>query len=172
MQDKIIEEIIADKQILAVCKKVAGQTDLAFDLFNEIVLIFCEMPDDKLTKLYQDKLYFKYYIIRTIYNTWFSRTSPFARKYSRDRKTEEFTDDIEVVNDEIYNYESDLKLAKLERELNKMSWYDRRLFYEYLEAGSCRKLAEKTGIHFTSIYKTVKKVKEILKNSVDDKRAV
>ena len=52
--------------------------------------------------------------------------------------------------------------------LDKMHWYNKRLFYMYIEEGTYRAIEKETGIHYISVYKTVKMVREALKKQFNE----
>tara|TARA_R110000868_G_scaffold120421_2_gene319533 strand:- start:2393 stop:2908 length:516 start_codon:yes stop_codon:yes gene_type:complete len=62
----------------------------------------------------------------------------------------------------------DKKVEMYKEILSTFEWYDRDLFMLYANSGmSMRKIARETNISFTSIYNTIKKCKEKLKNQKD-----
>lgn len=78
------------------------------------------------------------------------------------------------LNDEIYNMVDDFDLekeldwhnfrTKAESEVNNWDWYDKKLFSIYRDSNiSIRGLAKETGISFVSIFHSLKKHKEKLK---------
>lgn len=164
MREEIINSIVQTGEIKDVCQNVAKNSGLAQDLYNEVILIFCEMPSEKLIKVYNSG-YFKFYAVRIVLNTFNSNTSPFSRKYKHFEKKQEISGDTYQQENE-YEHEKDEKIGWIESEMEKLSWYEARLFREYLDAGSCRKLSAKTGIPFQSIWKTVSEVRKKLKEQM------
>jgi len=78
------------------------------------------------------------------------------------------------INEEIYNMVDDYDLekelewnnfrTKAELEVNNWDWYDKKLFSIYRDSNiSIRGLAKETGISFVSIFHSLKKHKEKLK---------
>lgn len=78
------------------------------------------------------------------------------------------------LNDEVYNMVDDFDLekeldwhnfrTKAELEVNNWDWYDKKLFTIYRDSNiSIRGLAKETGISFVSIFHSLKKQKEKLK---------
>lgn len=59
------------------------------------------------------------------------------------------------------NFEEKYDLVK--KELNKMYWYDKKVFELINKGESIAQLSRKTGIQYYSLYNTYKKVKEKLK---------
>jgi DNA-directed RNA polymerase specialized sigma24 family protein len=164
LREEIINSIVQTGEIKDVCQNVAKNSGLAQDLYNEVILIFCEMPSEKLIKVYNSG-YFKFYAVRVVLNTFNSTTSPFSRRYRHFEKKHQIGADIYEQENE-YEHEKDEQINLIEVEMKKLSWYEARLFKEYLEAGSCRKLSAKTGIPFQSIWKTVSEVRKKLKEQI------
>jgi hypothetical protein len=144
LRDEIIKSIVGNGEIKTVCQNIAKGSDLADDLYNEVVLIFCEMPTEKLIKLYNSD-HFRFYAVRTVLNTFNSNTSPFARKYRHNEKTYPIQGDV-YKEENTYSHEKDTQIHLIERELEKLS--------------------AKTGIPFQSIWKTVSNVRKKIKGII------
>ena len=57
----------------------------------------------------------------------------------------------------------------IEKELNKLCWYDKKIFELYYgESNTLDSLAKKTGISRNSLFTTIDKVREILKKELND----
>jgi hypothetical protein len=90
--------------------------------------------------------------------------------------TEDFSDE-DIVNifdklhinpftefDNIQKYQN-----KIDNELTKLHWYDRKI-YDYIQSGeSIKSLSDKTKISYYSIYNTYNKVKRFLSNKIFEK---
>tara|TARA_R110002167_G_scaffold33215_2_gene106802 strand:+ start:983 stop:1459 length:477 start_codon:yes stop_codon:yes gene_type:complete len=63
--------------------------------------------------------------------------------------------------DDTIDYEGKYNLVK--KALNKMYWYDKKVFELINKGESIAQLSRKTGIQYYSLYNTYKKVKEKLK---------
>ena len=50
------------------------------DLKQEVILIVCSWPDEKIIKLYEDKA-LDFYVVKVILNQMISNSSPFSKKY-------------------------------------------------------------------------------------------
>ena len=74
--------------------------------------------------------------------------------------------DIDKVNNYIHNYENrcyDIVYNEIKMELDKMYWYDKKV-YELIDSGeSIASLSRKSGIPYYSLYNTYKKVRHKLK---------
>ena len=60
------------------------------------------------------------------------------------------------------------KLDKIDLVLNDLYWYDRKIFQIYYSGETLDTLAEKTGISRNSLFKTIDKVRTILKKELVD----
>jgi len=77
-----------------------------------------------------------------------------------------------IPNEEIDNTQLD-RLELIDKELDKLDyWYDRELFklYYYEEGSTLDKIHKKTRISRNSIFTTIDKVRNILKNNLADKK--
>ena len=69
-------------------------------------------------------------------------------------------DDVHLTTSDI-NYEEPYK--KIENELSKMFWYDRKVFEIINEGESIAEFSRKSKIHYYSLYNTYTRVKNKLK---------
>jgi DNA-directed RNA polymerase specialized sigma24 family protein len=58
-------------------------------------------------------------------------------------------------------------LDRVTAKLNNLFWYDKKIFELYMEFGSLRKVAAKTGIKYGAIHQTVQKVKQTIRNEAN-----
>lgn len=163
---------------------MAGSS-LGKDLYQEMLVILIEYSAEKIIAIKCQRCF----VVRILSNMWNSSTSPFYYKYRKERRehiTESHYGEKDYKGNNINheglnngNYanalpitdktevdEEDERLAKVEKELNGMYWYDQNLFRLYVEEGSSRKVQNKTGIHYVSVSKVVRKVKEQLLKKV------
>ena len=67
-----------------------------------------------------------------------------------------------------HNYKQE-KLEKIDKVLDDMYWYDRKVFQlYYYEGNTLDSLAEKTGISRNSLFTTIDKVRQLIKEEVDE----
>jgi len=69
-------------------------------------------------------------------------------------------------SDMIYNIDYEKKYKLVNDELDKMYWYDKKIFELINKGESIAKLSRKTGIKYYSLYNTYKKVKDKLKQKL------
>lgn len=99
------------------------------------------------------------------------------KKYYTNLKTMTYTSNStqENFHKSIYNMpeeiESDHQWEKLElidKELDKLHWYDKKVFELYYEGNTLDSLAEQTKISRNSLFTTIDKVRDILKKELAD----
>ena len=124
------------------------------DLVQEMYIKIQLKLESGLDILYNDNEINYYYIFKTL-RTLFLDLKRKGKNIKR----------VPVENikgtDGTIDYEKSYKL--IQEELNKMYWYDKKVF-ELINAGeSIASLSRKTGIQYYSLYNTYKKVKDKLK---------
>ncbi len=165
----IIIEINRCRYYKDLCRKIARR-DLVDDLYQEF--IFALLTYDNLPEVYS-KEWFRLFAKRIINNLYNSQTSTFSLKYRHMDKVVKYLpgvatiwaekpDIIEEEDTEIVNF--------INKELDKMDWYERELFRAVIELNSARKLAQKTKINRNSIRYTVNKVKERIRKNPEFKQ--
>ena len=73
-----------------------------------------------------------------------------------------FTDEYDKEQDT----EFEINLEKVKANLDKLFWYDKKIFELYIEFGSLRKVEQQTGIKYGAIHQTVTKVKKQIQNGI------
>jgi hypothetical protein len=149
----VIIKTSQDKELKQICRKIGG--NLADDLFQELMLILLEYDKEKLLSIY-NKGYYKWFLVKTLTNQFNSNSSPFAKKYR--------PKEIDFILTSDYDHNIDILIDKIDKQLNKLHWYDRELFKAYVESGSYRKLSKQTDIPFNSISRTVNYVKTYIRD--------
>jgi hypothetical protein len=119
------------------------------------MLILLEYDKEKLLSIY-NKGYYKWFLVKTLTNQFNSNSSPFAKKYR--------PKEIDFILTCEYDHNIDILIDKIDKQLNKLHWYDRELFKAYVESGSYRKLSKQTDIPFNSISRTVNYVKTYIRD--------
>ena len=158
------------------------------DAVQECMLYFLQMNPDTLKKIYdKDGIegITKYGAV-VLRRSLTSPRSPFYYKYKKyyshiDSFTSNVTYDVietgEVIpTKHLYNIAEkpavkNLKFEKLDKIdliLNDLYWYDRKIFQIYYSGETLDTLAEKTGISRNSLFKTIDKVRTILKKELVD----
>lgn len=158
---ELIKEVTSNSEYLSLCKRMGGSS-LGKDLYQEMLLILIQYNAEKILAIKCQRCF----VVKILTNMWNSTTSPFFYKYKKNSYLHDSPDTIPEPAHENENNIDEERLLQIEAELNNMHWYDKTIFLLYIECGSSRKLQAKTGIHYVSISKTVRKVKKILKERI------
>lgn len=152
---ELIIELSKDAKIKDACKKINYKDHE--DLYQELFIILCELPAEKLQKI-KDDGYLHYWIVRTLLNM----TSPngkFYKKYNiinddteADKRIAEPSEETEISELESERRKVESLLEQYEKQgRDGFGWYKVTLLKMYAEVGSCRKLSELTGISYKTI---------------------
>lgn len=85
----MLNKIANERLVEEICKNLGVSPKYMDDLTQEIYLILLEYNQEKLQSIY-DKGQFNFFLTRIIKNQYFSKTSPFFKKY---RKYYDMVDD-------------------------------------------------------------------------------
>lgn len=96
MRNQIINDLYTSEWYNEMLSKITSNNKLKEELNQELMLILCEMDNDKLIKAHQDN-YLKYLIINIAKKQYHSSTSPFHKKYRK--YNYEFEDEIYKIAD-------------------------------------------------------------------------
>lgn len=156
----IIEKMYLDKDINQAIGKMQP-VELQDDLKQEIFLVLCEMEDTRLIGMWESG-YLKYFVVRTMLNMAKSDRSTF---YNQFRKVfTEYSDNHDTADDADYSEELDHKLKK---SMDVLHWYEKEILRLYSENGqNILKLSRETKIPYRSLFKTIRKVKSLLKYKI------
>lgn len=160
-RNEIIEQLYLDKDIAQGIAKM-DPAYLQDDLRQEMFLVLCEMPEEKLMQMHLDG-YLKFFLIRTMLNMMKSDRSTFYNKF---RKVyTEVTSSCDVAEEPDHDFEDLSK--KLRKSLDILHWYEKEIFRLYSENGkNILKLSRETKIPYRSLFKTVRKVRIYLKYKI------
>ena len=185
--DKIYK-LIADNRsrFVAVAERYTDDKNVIDEVVQEQMLYFMQMNKQTLTDIYdKDGLeglvkYGAVAIHRAItssrsnyfykYRKYYTKIdASFNTTYYNDTDKIQYKKDItqipDVIDESIYKK---LAIEKIERELKKMYWYDKKVFEVYYNEGhTLDSLAKKTGISRNSLFSTIKKVRTKLKEILD-----
>tara|TARA_R110002020_G_scaffold115102_7_gene264752 strand:- start:798 stop:1319 length:522 start_codon:yes stop_codon:yes gene_type:complete len=168
-----LKSILASKykEIYGIALKITKGADIdAQDLTQEVYVILLEYDEGKIQKLV-DNNHLKFWITRVMLNQYLRASSPFKKKhhtYLKDDNavlsTFEAVDSEDVINDKILFEE---RLSKVNNVMNDLHFYDATLFKVYYDSGhSIRSLSKATGISTTSIFNTLKNVRNYIKDEI------
>lgn len=129
------------------------------DLAQHILLMLCEMSEEKLLKLHNEG-YLKLFCIKVM---WKQSTAPrqqFFKQvqscalYDVDSFEIEFKD---TLNDSI---EKEMKLQSIEKIVAQNRWYEREIFTMWANGESARSIHRQTKISLREVLKVIKNIKQ------------
>jgi len=186
-RDKIITELFTSKNFNDCISKMEPP-HLREDLKQEIILIVCEWPEDRITEMY-DRNQLEFFVVRTILNQVKSNTSPFAKKYRRfflslseyiinlqdrddsGRISKLHTNIIKQASINAVDIEERIEREDFElkvvSEVDNLYWYNAELVKLYMKHGNYRAIQKETRIPFISCYKTIQKSFQELRSRVE-----
>ena len=169
-KSKILIEIYNDEFYRGYIKKLAPPNKVD-ELHSHFLLKMCELCETRIEMLHELKQ-LKYYAVAIIRNELFNKISTFNKLvgvehaniddfYSLTSESElELNEDHEqfkALLDDVYIF--------MERRTERVggAWYDEKLFKLFFEGNETyRSLADKTDIHYCSIFNSIKGTKEII----------
>ena len=142
------------KEWLEIVLSFGCKQEVAEDLVQEMYYKIQLKLEKGLDIMYNDNEINYYYIFKTL-RTLF---------YDLKRKSKNITmvsmEDIHLTTTDV-NYQE--PYDKIQKELSKMFWYDRKIFEIINEGETIAELSRKSLIHYHSLYNTYRKVKKHLK---------
>jgi len=164
-RSEIIQHLTKVDYIKNTCK-IAG--DLSDDLFQHTWVKILELKEETLLKA-NNNGYLQFYIQRMIISDARNPKNPFLKQLTSRAVTNDF--ECIICLNEDYDIESDKLFEVLYKaaikNIESLTFYERKLFEMYLDTPSYRKLGAKIGIKYGSIHKTVTKVKKKLIESIN-----
>ena len=144
------------KNWVIIVKSFGCNHTLAEDIVQEMYIKIHYRLKDDLNIMYNENEINYYYVYRTLQTLF----------YDLKRKEKNITlvniDDVNIdapISDVNYQKQYD----KIQEELSKMFWYDRKVFEIINEGESIAEFSRKSLIHYYSLYNTYNKVKNKLK---------
>ena len=153
------------------------------EVVQELMLYFMQMNPDTLKSIYEKdgKKGILSYGAVVLRRSFTSPRSPYYYKYKKyytnlDSYSSTITYEIKSINEKnLYNisnpeeYKQWQKLEQIDKALDNFYWYDRDVFkLYYYEGNTLSGLAKKTGISRNSLFSTIDKVREQLKELLGD----
>lgn len=156
-------------KLLNIAEKITkGNKIDAKDLVQDLYVIILEYDRDKINKII-DNGHLIFWSARVLMNQYVRTNSAFKTKYYTKLRTENYeVNNFEYLDEIDEHREFENKLNFVKNKMNDLHEYDKLLFEIYFSSGkSIRRLAKDTGISTTSIYTTLKNVKQYLKDEVE-----
>ncbi|ASZ14523.1 RNA polymerase sigma factor [Chitinophaga pendula] len=163
-KNDIFKTIDKDPRFRKACQLVATESE-ADDLYQEVVLILLQLPEDKLLQLSGSCLYC--YFARIVVHEYCSSRSKYHRKYRKDQLP--LNRDTRGVIDALYSDQPDDEnlhddIASALRQLNER---ERQMIELYAELGSTRKVSEKTKIPVTTVHTALVNARKVIKSHLN-----
>tara|TARA_R100001591_G_scaffold43574_1_gene54703 strand:+ start:284 stop:733 length:450 start_codon:yes stop_codon:yes gene_type:complete len=142
------------------CNKTTAE-DLTQEMYLKLATL---LRNNNSLDIYYDESQINYFYIYKILRSLFL---DLCRKEKKITKVnidylEKFIQEEEVTNDK------DIlgKMQQLDNLLDKVYWYDKKVFDLVSEGMSIAELSKKSGISYYSLYNTYKNVKSLIKNEI------
>jgi|TARA_S200002703_G_scaffold38089_3_gene33390 RNA polymerase sigma factor (sigma-70 family) len=179
-------------EIVADCRQTFVEMSFTFtqdeneinEVVQELMLYFMQMNPDTLKSIYEKdgKKGILSYGAVVLRRSFTSNRSPYYYKYKKyythidSRSTDITNDSTDVYHKKhLYNipnaeqYKQWQKLELIDKALDEFYWYDRDVFkLYYYEGNTLSGLAKKTGISRNSLFTTIDKVREQLKDLLNE----
>lgn len=164
-----------------MCYGITQDEEAINDAVQELMIYFLQMNPDTLKNIYEkDGLKgIKGYGAVVLRRSLTSVRSPFYYKYKKyythiqNYYETDFTyisgtyKNIENMPEVIEEYKWE-RLEEIDKVLDNQTWYDKKVFELYYSGETLDSLASKTGISRNSLFTTIDKVREILKNELNE----
>ena len=161
-RNEIIHILLHEPQIKRFCS-IGGE--FSDDLYQSTWVLILEIPEKKLIQIY-NKGYLIFYIFRIIKSTQCQSQRKETKKLivgDNEVRTMRCRPSKDSIQSSDFNkVNARIQLQKISDTLDKIHWYDKKIFELYLEEGSYRKVEKKTGIGYNSVQDTVLKVRKLL----------
>jgi hypothetical protein len=174
-RNEILTNLYQSKELADLLKKMQPE-NLREDIKQELFVILCEMPEERILML-EEKKQLKFYTVRIVMNMVLSKKSRFYYKFRKtltaslpDIAATQAENDFDL--DEFENSYAQ-RILKMNKAIENLHWYQREVLEQYLEHGSAGKLIkdmkEKLGGRYIpkrSILQTVKTAKEEIRAKI------
>jgi len=164
IKDKILIEVAKSEWLYKAAKTVSPNNH--DDLAQYILLLLCEMSEEKLFKLHNEG-YLKLFCIKVM---WKQSTSPRQEFFKQVQSCGLFdVEDIDVYFDDTLQVviEKENQLLTIENVVSKNQWYEREIFSKWANGESARAIHRQTKISLREILRVIKSIKEQIKNEYD-----
>ena len=154
-----------NKDWVRICMSFGCNKTTAEDLTQEMYLKLATLlRNNNSLDIYYDESQINYFYIYKILRSLFL---DLCRKEKKITKVnieylEKFIQEEEVTNDK----DILAKMQQLDNLLDKVYWYDKKVFDLVSEGMSIAELSKKSGISYYSLYNTYKNVKSLIKNEI------
>jgi len=160
-----------------VALNICNDEDKASDVVQMTMEAVLKMPKETLQDIY-NKNGLLWYVVRIINLNIKSKTSRYYYKYNKYYELIDSNNSTITYSSDYYENKpgddtrsnTHIRLDAIDDLLEELYWYDRELFTTYYKGGyTLDTLAEQTGISRTSIFHTIKRVREYIKDNINEK---
>ena len=127
--------------------------------------------DQEKIKIIIEKKQLTFYIVRIMMNQYQSNTSPYHKKYRRTKHKEHLKDFYiytkePLTKEKMQEFEDrEKRLQWIDEKLKGLSWFDVEVFRIYFREGfSLNKMQKETKINRSTLGKSIRFIKNFLKN--------
>lgn len=170
---KVLEKLSREHQLWINMALGCGAGDEAEDIVQDMYLLVWKQKKRFKDIMYNDSEVNKYFIYLIIYYAVADNAR--KKKYKKHMYNHRGNVPMEDVNAiaEGSNIEEEQAFEKVYSRVydlvDTMYWYDRKMFKIYFEKGlSMRKIAEETGISLKSVFDTITKIKNYVKEEIGE----
>lgn len=145
------------KDLYTTTRNIVNRQQDADDLFQSVVEQL--LTNKHIKTIPPDRR--KYFFIRTLKNNYYSKTS---RYYYENKKHNDKVVDYEPEIHDHYDepYMEPAEMEWVTEQLQDLSWFERDLFFMWMELGTLTKVSEKTTIPLNSVGRYIKETKQKL----------
>ena len=156
---KTLELVYKDhKKWINTVKKMGSHQEEAEDIVGEMYVKVGELVNKGLYPYYGDEINY-FYIYRALRNIFLN----LKNKQKKEGKVS-LDNALEIEDGTYIDFERENE--KVEAALDKLHWYDRKVYNLLQDDYSIQELSKKTNITYHSLYNTFRKVKEQLKKEL------
>ena len=160
---EIITRLFKDPDIAEAIGKMKP-VDLQDELRSEMFLVLCEMQEEKLLAMNQNK-YIKFYLVRTMLTMIKSDRSTFYTKFRR--AMDELPAGYEAKDTD---YQPGFEVDAVSDAIKDLHWYEAEVVKQYAEIRNISELSRRTKIPYRSLSQTLSDAKKKIKEAVKIKK--
>lgn len=173
---QIISELTDD--FTEMCYGITNDKNTIDDAVQELMLYFMQMNQQSLRSIYEkdgEKGLLRYGAV-VLKRSLISPRSPFYYKYKKyythiniNYTTNNTFNNLQNLPEKIERNYSQEKLEQIDKVLDDVYWYDKKVFeLYYYESNTLDSLSKKTGISRNSIFNTIDKVRQHIKEKINE----
>ena len=173
---QIISELKDD--FTEMCYGITNDKNTIDDAVQELMLYFMQMNQQSLKSIYEkdgEKGLLKYGAV-VLKRSLTSPRSPFYYKYKKyythiniNYTTNNTFNNLQNLPEKIERNYKQEKLEQIDKVLDDVYWYDKKVFeLYYYESNTLDSLSKKTGISRNSIFNTIDKVRQHIKEKINE----